>query len=361
MPGANLTFLLTAYLHDNFKTTLIHRTLAWRLNISISGVKKRDSVTLADADQGRTLSGGIVNLSVGASETPFDVHIELLCDRSSYFDNLLETRYTELSPQELVFPNDVPEVFSDFVSWAYCGRISSAGMATESSSRILHLFQLWTLAEKFQVPELRDIAFAKCKELLDAEPDSLVGAKAVQHAYLHSGPGSTIRQLAVDIWAARAGESEIPQSWISFPSQFIEDLSATRPGTQRSSAPKKKKKTGKDTPTRSFSPSSSQFRLRDLEDLKDLACPASEAQRANRKIKRPSSRRRKLGQKSQLSQQVPMFVPLTPASWIVAPPSSAPAKPSQRKVPRVRLPPSTDLSYAKFSMKSIQNELVRIE
>ncbi|KAL4745049.1 hypothetical protein BDW72DRAFT_199016 [Aspergillus terricola var. indicus] len=181
----------------------------------------------------RTLSGGIVNLTVGASETPFDVHIELLCDQSSYFDNLLENRYTDLSTRELVFPNDVPDVFADFVSWAYCGRISSAGKATKSS-RILHLFQLWTLAERFQVPELRDIAFASCKELLDAEPDSLVGSEAVQHAYLHSSPGSTIRQLAVNIWAVRASESEIIRSKISFPLTFIGDLSAIRPGTQKS-------------------------------------------------------------------------------------------------------------------------------
>jgi hypothetical protein len=173
-----------------------------------------------------------VNLTVGASETPFDVHIELLCDRSSYFDNLLENRYTELSPRELVFPNDVPEAFADFVSWAYCGRISSAKMAKKSSPS-LHLFQLWTLAERFQVPELQDIAFANCKELFDSEPDKIVGSEAVQHAYSHSSPGSTIRQLAVDIWAARASDSKILRSRVNLPLQFIEDLSAIRPGTQK--------------------------------------------------------------------------------------------------------------------------------
>ncbi|KAL3475724.1 hypothetical protein BJX99DRAFT_229195 [Aspergillus californicus] len=183
----------------------------------------------------RTLSGGIVNLNVGASETPFDMHIELLCDRSPYFDNMLADRCTDLWQRELVFPNDVPHVFADFVSWAYCGSISSAGTATDPS-RILHLFQLWTLAEKFQVPGLRDLAFANCKELLDAKPDSLVGSNAVKHAYLHSEPGSAIRQLAVDIWAARAWKSDIIQARISLPSQFIEDLRAIRPGTPEPSA-----------------------------------------------------------------------------------------------------------------------------
>jgi hypothetical protein len=195
-------------------------------------VRSKNPVALADADLGRTLSGGIVNLTVGPSETPFDVHIELLCDRSPYFDNLLENRYTEISLQELVFPNDVPEVFADFISWVYCGKISGARIARELS-RSLHLFQLWTLAERFQVPELQDIAFAICKELLDAEPAKVVGSEAVQHAYSHSSPGSSIRQLAVDMWAARASDFKILRSRMNLPSEFIADLNATRLRTQK--------------------------------------------------------------------------------------------------------------------------------
>ncbi|KAL4868418.1 hypothetical protein BDV12DRAFT_197291 [Aspergillus spectabilis] len=76
------------------------------------------------------LSSGIVNLTVGNSETPFDVHIELLCDRSPYFDNLLQGRFSDPSPRELVFPNDVPDVFADFVSWAYCGKIDDGRVWT---------------------------------------------------------------------------------------------------------------------------------------------------------------------------------------------------------------------------------------
>ncbi|KAL4738861.1 hypothetical protein BDV11DRAFT_188799 [Aspergillus similis] len=303
----------------------------------------------------RTLSGGIVNLTVGPSETPFDVHIELLCDRSSYFDNLLENRYTELSPRELVFPNDVPEVFADFVSWAYCGRISIAGMAIKSS-RLLHLFQLWTLAERFKVPELQDIAFAYCKKLADAQPDRLVGFKAIQHAYLHSSPGSSIRKLAVDIWAARASESKILQARISFPLQFIEDLSAIRPVTQKSFA--FEEKTGKNAPDIPFSssPFSNQFGPSCPEDS---ARPASEAQIAHRKIKTLPSRRRKPEQRSHPSPQAPTVTAPNPFSRILAPSASTP-RPGRRKV-RVRLPPSTDPSYAKFSMKSTLSELYRIE
>lgn len=136
-----------------------------------------------------------------------------------------------------MFPNDVPDAFADFVSWLYCGNVSSAGVATESK-RILHFFQLWTLAVKFHVPELRDIALADCKELLDVESSSLVDSKAVHHAYLHSDPGSAIRQLAVGTWAARACEPEIRQARTGFPSQFIKDLSTIRPDIRAFSASK---------------------------------------------------------------------------------------------------------------------------
>ncbi|KAL3436392.1 hypothetical protein BDV09DRAFT_50467 [Aspergillus tetrazonus] len=302
----------------------------------------------------RTLSGGIVNLTVGASETPFDVHIELLCDRSSYFDNLLENPYTELTPRELVFPNDVPEVFADFVSWAYCGRISSAGMA-RNSYRSLHLFQLWTLAERFRVPELQDIAFANCKEFFDSMPDTVISSEAVQHAYSHSIPGSTIRQLAVDIWAARASDSRILRSRVDLPSQFIEDLSAVRPGTQELFA----SEAGKDIPDTPFSvpPISNPF---EPTPSQNLPRRASAAQLANRKIKTLSSRRRKSDQTSRPSPQGPIVAAATPVSRVLAPSTLTPSRSGQRKV-RVRLPSSTDPSYTKFSMKSILDELYKIE
>ncbi|KAL2822267.1 hypothetical protein BDW59DRAFT_149634 [Aspergillus cavernicola] len=117
----------------------------------------------------RTLSGGIVNLSVGDSQTPFDIHIELLCDLSPLFDDMLQDRFLDPSTKELVFPDDAPDVFADFVSWAYCGRISDVEASTESS-RLDHLFQLWILAERFHLSELQDLVVIHCRESLDSKP-----------------------------------------------------------------------------------------------------------------------------------------------------------------------------------------------
>lgn len=251
----------------------------------------------------------------------------------------------------------------------------------KTSYRSLHLFQLWTLAERFRVPELQDIAFANCKEFFDSKPDTVISSEAVQHAYSHSIPGSTIRQLAVDIWAARASDYRILRSRVDLPSQFIEDLSDVRPGTQKLFASEvymllypvpthedclcmfvanlHYAKAGKDIPDTPFSvpPISNPFEPTPSENLPRRA---SAAQLANRKIKTLSSRRRKSDQTSRPSPQGPIVAAATPVSRVLAPSTLTPSRSGQRKV-RVRLPPSTDPSYTKFSMKSILDELYKIE
>lgn len=137
---------------------------------------------------------------------------------------MLEDRSTNSSSRELVFPNDDPDVFADFISWAYCGQIRRTELS-DHPSRLFHLFQLWALAERFLVPGLQDLAMTNCSQFLDNSPDQLVGCDAVNHAYLHTGGGSALRQLAVNIWAKRATKAEILQVQRVFHRQFLEDLS----------------------------------------------------------------------------------------------------------------------------------------
>ncbi|KAL4909115.1 hypothetical protein BDW74DRAFT_174328 [Aspergillus multicolor] len=148
----------------------------------------------------RTLSGGIVNPTVGKSEVPFDIQL------SSY-----------VADRQLVFPSDEPNVFADFVSWLYCGNISTGPL---KSSQTLHLFQLWTLAERFQVAELQDLALAQIKEVLADRPR------------LRILKGSALRLLAVDTWAARASKLDVQlalKSIVMYPTQLNEDLKLRGP------------------------------------------------------------------------------------------------------------------------------------
>jgi hypothetical protein len=122
------------------------------------------------------LAGGILNLTVGPSATPFDVHLELLCDCSPYFNSRLSERFDDTFIKELAFPNDDPEAFADFIRWAYTGTLdislhkdnnnySTIGNTSGSAELdlILHLFRVWTLADKFLVPQLMELALSRCE------------------------------------------------------------------------------------------------------------------------------------------------------------------------------------------------------
>lgn len=69
-------------------------------------------------------AGGIVNLSIGPDEIPFDAHIELLCAHSSFFDKALDGRFVEAETKYIPFPDEDPAIFTEFLSWAYTGQFT---------------------------------------------------------------------------------------------------------------------------------------------------------------------------------------------------------------------------------------------
>ncbi|KAJ5123782.1 hypothetical protein N7448_009879 [Penicillium atrosanguineum] len=71
------------------------------------------------------LSGGVIKIDVGVSKVPFDVHLELLCACSPYFESLFQQRFKQaLSDEVLCFPDDDPPVFAQLILWMYRGNDS---------------------------------------------------------------------------------------------------------------------------------------------------------------------------------------------------------------------------------------------
>jgi hypothetical protein len=68
--------------------------------------------------------GGIINLSIGPDEVPFDAHIELLCACSPFFDKALDGRFMEVETQHISIPDEDPKIFAEFLSWAYTGQFT---------------------------------------------------------------------------------------------------------------------------------------------------------------------------------------------------------------------------------------------
>lgn len=170
-----------------------------------------------------------MHIIVGPSETPFDVHQQLLCNQSPYFNHLLKEHID--SGEKLKFPKIDKDVFADFISWLYCGRISYSQSSDGSESptrpaRVLHLYQLWTLASWFGIQGLRTRAMEHLVGGFNQCKDSIVTNNAVWHAFLdpHSPAGCELRSFTVRNWAERATKSKFLDFGQYLPMEFMKDL-----------------------------------------------------------------------------------------------------------------------------------------
>src|SRR5436190_9727736 len=143
----------------------------------------------------RALSGGVVSINVGATSTPFDAHIELLCDCSPYFNKVFNDRLDDRTPEPVRLPDDDPDAFTEFLNWAYRGTI----FQSRPSPSWIDLCRLWVLAGKFEISKLQNLVVTHCKNKYSTE-SGLVAKDAVEYVYDHAIPGSPLRQMVVDIW-----------------------------------------------------------------------------------------------------------------------------------------------------------------
>ena len=168
------------------------------------------------------LSAGIAHINVGVNETPFDVHLELLCDYSPYFDSLYKDRSVKPVPESPVcFPDDDPDVFSELLGWMYRGTISS-DLATRTKIPIL--LRLWVLAEKFGISGLQNDAIQLCKLAMDKSPGGIFGCDTIRYVYTRTLPESPLRLLVVDNWVQSGTKSRLSARQKELPRQFLEDL-----------------------------------------------------------------------------------------------------------------------------------------
>jgi hypothetical protein len=174
--------------------------------------------------------------------TPLDVHLELLYDCSPYFNSRLSERFDDTIIKDLHFLDEDPKAFADFIRWAYTGTLdislhkdnnnySAIGNSSGSAEPdlILHLFRVWTLTDKFLVPQLMELAMARCEVEMNADPGRLVSCSAVRFAYIKSTPPpsmstSTLRKFVVGVWAERAGRRTLSDVAHELPRDFVRDV-----------------------------------------------------------------------------------------------------------------------------------------
>jgi hypothetical protein len=162
----------------------------------------------------RTLSGGIASLNVGTSETPFDVHLELLCDSSPYFNSLFNDRFARFPPATVRLPDDDPDTFTEFLNWVYRGTI----FQNQLHPPLIELFRLWVLADKFEVSELQNLVVTRCKKKLDY---GVLATNTINYVYKNTVPGSPLRQMAVDTFVQRVTKAKFSRHREEVPRAFL--------------------------------------------------------------------------------------------------------------------------------------------
>ncbi|KAJ5692830.1 hypothetical protein N7462_002253 [Penicillium macrosclerotiorum] len=176
------------------------------------------AIRLAEAD----LSSGIVKLDVGASNTPFDVHLELLCACSPYFDTLFQCRFDQpLADPIIRFPEDDAQAFAQVILWMYRGNDSLKPLGEK---KLAVLVRLWILASKLEMVDLQNEVMRICTEKTNASTNKIVGMDVIEDIYTHTLPESPMRSLAVDVWVRNASSLEFDRRREGLPRSFLEDL-----------------------------------------------------------------------------------------------------------------------------------------
>lgn len=167
------------------------------------------------------MTGGIASINVGPNETPFDVHLELICDCSTYFNALFESRFTQPTTQPVFLPDDDPDTFAEFLQWAYRGKIfEDAAPVTW-----LQLCELWVLAGKLGAPKLQNLVMEHCRRKYD-EHDRHTAKRwdVVEFVYRKTAIGSPLRKMMVDLWRVDMDKVSFEFVKGDVPRLFLEDL-----------------------------------------------------------------------------------------------------------------------------------------
>ncbi|KAL4963995.1 BTB/POZ domain-containing protein [Aspergillus stella-maris] len=173
-----------------------------------------------------TLSAGIARIIIGPDQVPFDVHLELLCNTSPYFNHIYEDRTESIvSEVPFTFQDADPDVFAEAISWMYRGTLSGDLATRPGDHAMTFCMELWVLAEKLEIPTLQNQVIAICKARVDkCALTSLPNHGTIEYVYSHTEPRSPPRRLLVDVWVRRGTSLIFSDRKMGFPPAFLEDL-----------------------------------------------------------------------------------------------------------------------------------------
>jgi len=118
----------------------------------------------------RCLVSNIIQVKVGADQQIFNVHKDLLCYYSSYFERALNGDFKEAIDKSIELDDEDPFIFQAFVSWLYTERLyedkkepidpksEDREKRTTVNLSQRQLMQIWLFGEKRGIPALQNKA-----------------------------------------------------------------------------------------------------------------------------------------------------------------------------------------------------------
>ena len=149
----------------------------------------------------------MVDIYVGPENTHWILHEKLLCYHSPFFRNIFYKKGSTTTSFGL--PDEEDATFKTFVGWLYS---SSLPVPREESDLTL-LFDLYLMAEKFQIPSLIADVLQVVREWYKFS-DTYPGLRRVQYVYANTEDGSPMRHMLVHGVARMVVlEQGIPAHW----------------------------------------------------------------------------------------------------------------------------------------------------
>jgi hypothetical protein len=149
----------------------------------------------------------MVDIYVGPENTHWILHEKLLCHYSPFFRRIFYAKNSNTTSFGLPEEEDAP--FKTFVGWLYS---SSLPVPREEADLGL-LFDLYLMAEKFQIPNLVADVLQVVREWYKYS-DTYPGLRRVQYVYANTEEGSPMRHMLVHAVARfMVIEKGIPAYW----------------------------------------------------------------------------------------------------------------------------------------------------
>ncbi|KAF2660685.1 hypothetical protein K491DRAFT_711585 [Lophiostoma macrostomum CBS 122681] len=138
-------------------------------------------------------TGTTIEVRVGALSTVLHVHQKLICNKSTFFTNLVTA-----GSKIVVLPDTEVDIFRTYLHWLYTGNVDN--LSTEMGSS-LELAKTYVLGEKMIDPDFQDAVMTK---LILSSNYECPCVDAVGTIYLGTPKGSPARLLMVDFYVHRA-------------------------------------------------------------------------------------------------------------------------------------------------------------